>query len=170
MHGFSGKAAGRRAEKTSCGGVGKADQAAAVNAADAVGDRVEEDLLLPREFFGSAAFVGARQHLAQGCGNGFDGRDGLAVFAQRDVTIEFEHGQHFVPFANRNGPTGNHLVSQSCLNSRAGRDCSEAFEPDRPAILPGAAGKIDAHGNGEPHAFLDKYFSTAPGNLSLIHI
>jgi hypothetical protein len=65
MHRLAGEACGRCAQQTGGGRVGKADQAVAVHAADAVRHRVEQNLLLAIEFLGPAFVLRTRQHLSQ---------------------------------------------------------------------------------------------------------
>ena len=65
MHRLAGQAGGRGAQQANSRGVGETDQAVAVQAADSIRDRVEQNLLLAIEFFGAAPFVGALQHLSQ---------------------------------------------------------------------------------------------------------
>ena len=50
MNLLAGDAGGLSAEEAGGGRVGKADEAVAIYAAYAIGDRVEQDLLLPVEF------------------------------------------------------------------------------------------------------------------------
>ena len=117
---LAGERDGRGAQQAGGGGIGKADLAVAVDAADAVGDRVEQDLLLAVELFGPAAFLGAGQHLAQRGGGGLDGGHGFAVFAEPEVAVKLEDGQDVVADAHRHGPAGDHLLAQRGLNAGAG--------------------------------------------------
>ena len=143
----------------------------AVHAADAVGDRVEQYLLLPVEFLGPAVLVGARQHLAQRGRHRLHGRYGLAVFAEMKMAIKLQNGQHLVADADRHRPAGDHLLAQGRLDARAGGNGSQVGNPDRAATLPNAARQVDAAGQREPHALLDQCFGTmawsAPGRREL---
>ena len=93
---FSGKAGSGGAEQPARRGVGEADQSMPVHAADTVGHGVQQNLLLPVEFLGPAAFPGAGQHLSQRRRHCLDGRDRFLIFPQQEVAIELEDGQHLV--------------------------------------------------------------------------
>ena len=60
-----GKRFGFGAQQASRRGIGKAHFALAIQSANAVGDGIEENLLLPPQVVGTAAFLGSRQHLPQ---------------------------------------------------------------------------------------------------------
>jgi len=131
---LAGQAGGIGTEQTRSSGIGKADVPLAVHAANAVGNRVEQDLLLPVKLLCPAAFVGPRQHLSQRGSDSFYGGQGFAVFAQSEMTVEFQNRQHLVAFADRNRPSGDHLVAQSGLNTRvAGTEARSENQTGRPS-------------------------------------
>ena len=113
MDGLAGEARRGGAEQARGRWIGEADHAAAVHAADAVGDGVEQDLLLAIEFLGAAAFLGAGQHLAERSGHSLHGGEGLGVLAQTLAGVKLEYGQALVADANRDRPAGGHAVAQA---------------------------------------------------------
>ncbi len=92
------------AQQPRCCRIGKADMPVAIDAANSVGNRVQQNLLLTVEFLGAAPLLAARQHLPQRGGHGFDRSQSFRVFAQTEVTIEFQHRQNLVAFTHRHCP------------------------------------------------------------------
>ena len=135
VHRLAGERSCRRAQQAGGGGIGKADQAVAVHAADAVGDRVEQNLLLAVEFLGPAAFLGAGQHLPQRSGRGLNGGHGFAVFAQPEVAVELQDRQNLVAHAHRHRPAGDHLLAQGGLDAgTGGTEVRSAIQTARPSF------------------------------------
>ena len=82
MNGLAGKRRSGCAEQAGGGGIGKADFAMAVHAANAVGNRVKENLLLAVELLGAATFLGAGEHLAERGSCGLNGGHSVVVLAE----------------------------------------------------------------------------------------
>ena len=143
--GISAETAGQRQDWQSV------TQAAAIDTADAVADGVEKDLLLAKELFGAATFMGAGKHLAQGRGNGFDGGEGFAVFAQAEVAIELEDRQEpcFRPGPGRPSPKPSRGRKAASMRGLVGAAARSAIQTGRP-FLPGASGQVSSPGSVRP--------------------
>ena len=144
VHRLAGKRSSRGAQQAGGGGIGKADLAMTVHAADAVGNRVQQNLLLAVEFFGAAALLRAGQHLSERGGRRLNGGHGFAVFAQTEVAVELEHRQHAVADAHRNRPAGDHLLAQGGLDAGTGGSGVQVGDPDRAAVFPCASRQLCA--------------------------
>jgi hypothetical protein len=94
----------RRAQQPPRRRVAKTHVALAVQPADAVGHRIQQDFLLPSQVVGAAAFLGSRQHLSQRCGRNFHCGNGVAVLEQTETRIKFQHREHLVGGAHRHCP------------------------------------------------------------------
>ena len=174
MDGASGQARGGRSQQASGGGIGKADQPMAVDAADAVGHRIQKDLLLPGQFVGPAALPRSRQHLPQRCGHRLDGGDGLLVFAQQELAVKLENRQHLVAHAYRHRPARHHGMPQRGCNPWSGRSGFQIGNPNGTALQPDPAGKAHAAGQRYAHALLDHGLGGsvrgAPGGAELENV
>jgi hypothetical protein len=159
---MSWQAGCRCAQHARRGRIGEADQSVAIQAADAVGHRVEQNLLLAVELFRPAPFVRAGQHLPQRSGHSFDRCHGLAILAQAEMAIEFQNRKHPVSNAHRHRAAGDHSPFAGRVGVWMKRFRSNIGNPDRPAVLPGAANHPASRGQRNSSAVLDQRFSLSP--------
>ena len=162
VHGFAGKRRSRGSQQAGGGRIGKADFAMAVHAANAVGNRIQQNLLLAVEFFGPAALLGAGQHLSKRSGCGLNGGHGVVVFAEPERAVELEDCQDVVADAHRHCPSGDHLLAQGGLDAGGSGNGIEVGDPDRAALFPGAARQLGAARQGQAHALLNEGFRAMP--------
>jgi hypothetical protein len=108
----------------------------AVQAANPVGNRVQQNLLLAVEFLGAAALLGAGQYLPQRSSCRLNGGHGVVVFAEPERTIELEDRQHAVAGAHGHSPSGDHLVAQDGLNAGSDWKGTEVGDPNGATLFP----------------------------------
>src|SRR5579863_701978 len=95
------------AQQISRGRIRKADEAVGVESADAVGYRVEQNLLLAVELLGAVAFVRAGKHLSQRSGDRLDSSHRLAILAEAEVAVKLQDSQNRASHADRNCAAGD---------------------------------------------------------------
>ena len=123
--------------------VDQVGRAAAIRAADAVVDRIQQDLLGAVQLLQAILFTGAGQHLSDAGGDGFQGGHGLALFTLALMTVELEHRDEPVADMDGNGPAGRQLMAQCRLGSGRFRGHGQVFDPHGVALLPDLGREIE---------------------------
>src|SRR5208282_5616978 len=88
-----------------------------VDTANAVSHRVQENLLLSAKLFGALSLARSRKHLTKRSCYRLHGCRGFAVFAQPQMAVKLQNGEHVVAHLHWRGPSRHHLVPHRTLDA-----------------------------------------------------